>query len=707
MGSTIDYIPEWRSLSAEPDPELRAEGMLTFARRLESRGDESGAAEVYSHLLEAGSGCPEGQRRRTEERLGVLSGGGNFGERAERYISHFVQQSTDPSALLAMGVAGSVFRIARLGVLARLSAGPTSYFTRGLAARSVASLTGLMAESLAFPLTARGAQAVLGHSQDWTIPTLAHEWGASLLTLGALRGSGSLMGLLARRAGQGPISNILLSQTSMLGGIWLAQHLEGRLGWRRAEGGADSFASALATLLQFNVSARLSRAAFGSRFARWESHLDLRAQALARPPRQVDAAWSFPQPLFATAVPLEISTLGEKGPRPAPAANDSREITTTFPPTLYQDYRYPSGIGEVQPPRIEYSKEWRDWWKLNVPQLRAVDSRSSAEEILANRLSLREINRFWRFQIEDFANLVGAKLSVHSSDRLLEAMGPGVLKRDPRLLRAAQALAGEGTEVYELDFPYSSVRFGEANERGDYANLHSLLRDIGEDFGNHVLLAHKSAGRIQVRIPSLDLWEALNLAQFGENAHRMVPVKGVIARDRMMGFREKMLAPLGMTLQATRIQDIQGRAHSFFFTLHDAFHATVASSLPNSFARSAGRLYWLAKARLPASSLKEDLLDRFADMDPGTEYKNQARPNEFWDFTLAHFWKRFVEDAKRDDFIGGRLEQYPKFLQRYQSLIQGTSPQNPAEARSFEYISSVLQEDSRRLSSLLLEVLRK
>ncbi|HEX5033039.1 MAG TPA: hypothetical protein VFW62_01045, partial [bacterium] len=383
------------------------------------------------------------------------------------------------------------------------------------------------------------------------------------------------------------------------------------------------------------------------------------------------------------------------------------QLPTTFPPSLYRDYQYPTGNGEVQPPRIRYSKEWRDWWRQAEPRLRSVDPDSAVETIIADRMPLREANRLWRMQIEDFARLVGAELTVHEPNRLLVPMGPGFLKRDPSLLRAAEALAGEGAEVYELHFPYSSVRFGEANESGAYANLHSLLTDIAQGFGHHVFLAHQGQGRIQIRLPSLDLWEALNVAHFGENAHRMVPVRGIQSRDRVMALRQKALAPLGLTRQATTIQDIYGKAHSFFFTFHDAFHSSIASRLPRGLARTAGRLYWLGKSGLPASSLKEELLNRFSDLDPGSEFKKHAQPNEFWNFSLGHYWYQFKADSARDDFIVNGLSDYPRFLDAYRSILRNHPPVDAEEAAYFRHISDRLQENSRKLSSLLIEVLRR
>lgn len=707
MSPSLSNIAEWRSLSAERDPELKAEGLLSLAGRLEARGEESQAAEIYAGLANPEGAAIDDVRHKAQARLQGLMGSGPMGVRAEVFLRRFVSHSTDPSALFAMGAAGAVFRAVRLAGLARLSAAPASFLSRGVGARTVSALGGLGAESLAFPLAARLGNAALGREQTWSFGALGREWGAGLLTLGALRASGAAMNVAARSwAAQGPISTSLLTQSSMLGAIWLAQHVEGRIGWRSEQAIGDSLAEALGTLLHFNVAARLSRAAFGPRFERWERNLYLHAESLiSRPALSPIQPWFSPLAVHATA--LAPGAEGFPVTRPAPLASEGVHLPTTFPPSLYRDYRYPSGRGEVQPPRIAYSKEWRDWWKQAEPRLRSVNPDVPVETILANALPLREANRLWRMQIEDFVRLVGAELTVHAPSRLLEAMGPGYLKRDPSLLRAAEALAGPGAEVYEIHFPYSSVRFGEPNHNRAYADIHSLLSDIANGFGQNIFLAHKGQGRVQVRLPSLDLWDALNVAHFGENAHRMVAVRGIQTRDRMMAFRQKNLAPVGLTRQPTLIQDILGKAHSFFFTFHDAFHASIASHLPRTMAQSAGRLYWLVKASLPPSPLKEELLNRFSDLDPGSEFKRQSHINEFWNFTLDHFWYSFKADTTRDDFISKGLSTYPRFLERYQSLLRHTTPANPEEAAYFRHISNRLEESSREMNSLLVEVLRR
>ncbi|HKX11999.1 MAG TPA: hypothetical protein VJP40_02510, partial [bacterium] len=95
MSRSLSTIPEWRSLSAERDPELRAEGFLSLAGRLEARGEEEPAAEIYASLANPQDGEIS---RRARERLEGLTGGGTFGTRAEIFLRRFVGHSADPSA---------------------------------------------------------------------------------------------------------------------------------------------------------------------------------------------------------------------------------------------------------------------------------------------------------------------------------------------------------------------------------------------------------------------------------------------------------------------------------------------------------------------------------------------------------------------------------------------------------------------------------
>lgn len=281
---------EWLSLKREADPELKAEGLFSLARRLESRGAGEAAARLYQDL--AGSESPAGERARAA--LEALQGRGDFGARTETYLRHFTQQVTDPAALLAMGVAGSVFRVVRLGALTRFqSAG----FSGGMA-RFGAALAGLGLEAPAFALSAKTGSELLGRPQDWSLAALGRDTAAGYLTLAGLRGGGGLAraGLRALPASlqASPLSRALLGQGGLLGGILLAHSLEASAGLRPGQSAGAALFEGLGTLLHFQVAGRLSRAAFGRNFAAWERGMDLQSEALAsqniRPRSRLDGS---------------------------------------------------------------------------------------------------------------------------------------------------------------------------------------------------------------------------------------------------------------------------------------------------------------------------------------------------------------------------------------------------------------------------------
>lgn len=103
----------------------------------------------------------------------------------------------------------------------------------------------------------------------------------------------------------------------MLSGIMLGHALEVEAGLRPAAGAAATLADSLATLLQFHVAGRLSRQAFGPRFAAWEQGLDLRAASLNAPSSSGRAP--RPESFFALPVPRPLlAGAGRASPLPAP-----------------------------------------------------------------------------------------------------------------------------------------------------------------------------------------------------------------------------------------------------------------------------------------------------------------------------------------------------------------------------------------------------
>lgn len=330
---------EWNSLRREGDPELFGEGLLRLGHSLEEAGDTARAAELYAGIARArGTADLPGLRRRAEERLELLSGRGSFGARSEFLLRRLAQGAADPSAIFAMGAAGALFRVTRLATLARLSATPTAgIVTRGLGARALAGAAGFAVEAPGFTLASRLAGRALGREQDLSLGALARDTASGYLVLGGLRFAGGISGAAYSRFAapvgavrEGPLRT-LFQQCGMFSGILLGHAFEVEAGLRPAAGAAATLADSVATLLQFYVAGRLTRAAFGPRVAAWERGLDLRAEFLGRTPPSptvprptsiLDA--SIPRPLLAGAgrsSPLPIREApvfmmsGPEGPR--------------------------------------------------------------------------------------------------------------------------------------------------------------------------------------------------------------------------------------------------------------------------------------------------------------------------------------------------------------------------------------------------------
>ncbi len=302
---------ELRALERETDPGLFYEGLLGLARRQEAAGRVDAAAELYAavvqeadavgavpSLTEDKRGRP--LRIRAQEGLDAILGRGAFGPRAEFLLRNLARQSSDPAMLFAMGTAGAVFRMTRLATLSRLAgASQPGFLTQVLGAGRLASVAGFALEAPAFTLAARLGGEALGRSQDWNSSALGRDIASSYLVLGGLKLAGWASGAAYRTVGAGPRARPaaawgsrgglplqgLFQQAGMLGGILLGHSLEEQLGLRPHHDGATTLVDSLATLLQFNVAGRLTRQAFGNRFAAWERGLDLQSEALARAPR--------------------------------------------------------------------------------------------------------------------------------------------------------------------------------------------------------------------------------------------------------------------------------------------------------------------------------------------------------------------------------------------------------------------------------------
>ncbi len=688
---------ELRDLSRESDPRLFFEGLFHYGVSREQSGDLETAARVYQALEQS-----EDLQTRARVRLDAILGRGNVGPRAEFLLRHFAAEASDPANLIGMAAAASAFRLAKLATLGRLGLNPLGEAWLGRASvRLFPSLAGFAVEAPTFTLAGRLTHQALGRSQDWSAGALARDLGSSYLALGALRAAGwasaSTYDLV--RAGGSRSASVwrsLYQQGGTLVGIMLGHRLEQAAGLRPRMDGATTLADSLALLLQFHVGGNLSHQIFGTLGTGRAGEGILRSEALEALARsRVRFDRDTPISPFAMAAMGDGSELG--------APNRGAGTSSVFPPDskpAYSTHRYPPGGEGPRPPRIRYSAELLSHWQRLQAKIREVPYESSPEEILRNRAGFAAAERLWRAQLEDFARSIGGEVSVHGPERLLEPFSPHFLKRDPALLHRARDLAGSDGGVYELTLPYGDVSFGRPNEKGDYASLASLLSEIQENFGKQVFLVYRREGRLHARIPNFALWEGLLVAKFGEQAHRLVFVDGIIPRDSVMRLRGKLLAPVGVTLQAAPIQELKGRVHPFFVPFHDLFHATIASMLPAPLCRTSSELYFSLLGGMMNSSLKQDHLDRLADMDPGSDFTGN-NAEEFVLYSLDHFWKTFSREVGEGTMTRHRMMQFPNFLLQYQQVLRQAAQNPTVDAYWRGRFSSRLEEMSQELNKVL------
>ncbi len=278
---------ELESLSRESDADLLEEALLAFAGRQERSERPEVAARVYADLAQNAE-SPQ-HRERAQRNLDALEGRGPCGARAEVLLRGLARQGSDPVLIGSMLAAGTVFRMARLATLGRLSASPTANLvTRGFGARATAGLVGFALEAPAFTLAGRLGNAALGRDLGGSTPSFARELASSYLVLGGMKLAGWLSGSLYRGL-DAPVGAVrerslrtLFQQGGMLSGILFGHSLEERLGLRPPQSAAHTLIDSLAMLLHGHIAGRLGGAALGPRFRAWEGGLDLQTEALTQ-----------------------------------------------------------------------------------------------------------------------------------------------------------------------------------------------------------------------------------------------------------------------------------------------------------------------------------------------------------------------------------------------------------------------------------------
>jgi len=291
-----DTLPEITALSEENDPRIFQEGLLALGARLEGQDRLEEAGAVYNAVVASGGINAD----RAQARLDAITGVGAAGARLEFLGRRLVREATRPEMLLAMGVAGATFRLTRLAATARLGAS----LRNAWALRGAANTLGFLAETAAFTGTAKLAGAGFGVPQDWSGQALFREWAGGATMLLGLRAMGGLSQAALRRWAQGGgamqvFTRAALPQAAMLGGIFLGHHAEEWAGWRRPQANATTWIDSLATLIQFNVGARLLHSATGGQLSVWERGLDIQNEAMLRSRNEGNRPGSFGMPWLA------------------------------------------------------------------------------------------------------------------------------------------------------------------------------------------------------------------------------------------------------------------------------------------------------------------------------------------------------------------------------------------------------------------------
>lgn len=319
------FRAELRALSRESDPNLFYEGLLGLGARLESSGRWEEAVPLYSAAMQSLSTGAQGVedltlQRRFQVRLDAILGRGAFGDRAEFLLRHFAQEATRPDMLLGMTVAGWVASSVRLGVLSRLAASSRmGWWSRSLGASMTASTAAFVPEIGAFWASSRLWQSFSSsEAPPWDLASVGREWASLALTLGLLKlcaaasrslfdrvhGIDSMVGTAARGSSLTRFSRPAFEQFGMWAGIATGHWAETRLGLRPSQNDATFWADSLATLLQFNVGARLSHLSLGEAHAQRMAEMAVnvrRLEASLRTPRSAGVPWPTSGMVFAEA----------------------------------------------------------------------------------------------------------------------------------------------------------------------------------------------------------------------------------------------------------------------------------------------------------------------------------------------------------------------------------------------------------------------
>ncbi|HKY62027.1 MAG TPA: hypothetical protein VJR29_01280 [bacterium] len=275
---------EIASLDKETDIELKRQGRLNLAARLEGRYPEA-AGRLYAEL--AGEERGDDVSRKASSRLAVLQGRGTFGAQAERLVSEIGRNVLDPKFLVPM-MAGSVaFSLTRAYAGARLAALGAPW-GQGLSGRLLAGGIGFGAEIPTF--------VILQRQMASTTASWGQDFFHAGLSLGLLKLSAPLFAAPLKRLP----SQALLPHAAGGLSLFAVNRLEQSWGLRPANDAWTSLAESFAAYFSLSAGLRAGRSLLGSSFQSWEAGLQWRQPRSPFKPAW-NVSWESPLPEAVTA----------------------------------------------------------------------------------------------------------------------------------------------------------------------------------------------------------------------------------------------------------------------------------------------------------------------------------------------------------------------------------------------------------------------
>jgi len=483
-------LQELASLGRETDRPLYFESLHHLARSLRDQDHLEAAQATLAFLAESGS-ADSALAGRARADLDAILGRGAFGARFEFLARRFAREAANPSMLVGMTAASAVFQVARLGILARLTASPTANFlTRGLGARTLASLGAFALEAPTFALAGRGVRSVLEGGSNPS--SLTQEILGSYLTLGGLKLFGALGESAARWSGNRGLTRVLLPQVSTYFGIVAGHRLEQWAGLRPSLSNDTLWSDSLLTLLQFHVGGRLAQELGGSGLHRWQQEFEFRVretEALSRP-EDAGRGWNLSfaealqpavagvleEPTFSPNVMMMVMK-GEGGPRqPAATPRGERVAVSERERNAYEVVQ---DLVALRARRREEGEEALSLWQLlhrEIEAGRVPEARRSELERATYSRTLFENSRLLRTRVSD-RTLANIPTAVGRLNSLREDIAREQRLESYSLATLVQALAFGGRIPFEKMRQYVS-----AAASLDFSQQNPILREIPTKF---------------------------------------------------------------------------------------------------------------------------------------------------------------------------------------------------------------------------------